>query len=79
MTGMQRNAEIAGDTLSVPQAQRRPPALAQIPQGSGEREAAILAAHATGAYTYRDIAEHFRVHLATFGRLVRGGMQQCEH
>ena len=81
VTRMQRNAQIAGDTLSVPRAQRRPPAppLAQIARDCGERNAAIVAAYATGAYTYRDIAEHFGVHLATVGRLVRRGMQQCEN
>jgi len=75
---MQRNAQHAGDRLSVPRAQRRPlgPPLAQIAQDCGEGNAAMLAASATGAYTYRDIAEHFGVHLATVGRLVRWGMQQ---
>jgi putative transposase len=81
VTRMQRNAQITGDTLSVPQAQRRPPALplAQIARHSGERNAAIVTAYATGAYTYREIAEHFGVHLATVGRCVRRGMQQCEN
>ena len=81
VTRMQSKARIAGDTLSVPQAQRRPPAppLAQIAQERGERNAAIVAAYATGAYTYREIAEHFGVHLATVGRLVRRGMQECEN
>ena len=81
VTRMQSKAQIAGDTLSVPQAQRGPPAppLAQIAQDSGERNAAIVAAYATGAYTYREIAEYFGVHLATVGRLVRTGVQQCEN
>jgi putative transposase len=80
VTRMQRNAQTAGDTLSVPQAQRRPPAptLGQIARDCGERNAAMVTADATGAYTYRDVAEHFGVHLATVGRLVRRGMQQCE-
>ncbi|MGA7983088.1 MAG: sigma factor-like helix-turn-helix DNA-binding protein, partial [Chromatiaceae bacterium] len=74
-------AEIGGDRLSVPLAQRGPPAqpLAQIAEDSGERNAAMVAAYAMGAYTYREIAEHFGVHLATVGRLVRRGMQQCEN
>ena len=81
VTRMQRNAQIAGDTLSAPQAQRRPPALplAQIAQDSGERNAAIVAAYATGAYTYRELAEHFGADFATVLRLVRKGMQQCEN
>jgi transposase len=36
----------------------------------------MVAAYATGASTYREIAEHFGVHLATMGRLVRRRMQQ---
>jgi len=78
---MQRKAKIERDGLSVPQAQRRPPApsLVQIAQGSTGRNAAIVAAYATGAYTYREIAEHFGVHLATVGRIVRRAMQRCEH
>ena len=38
-----------------------------------------VAAYATGAYTYREIAEHLGVHLATVGRIVRKAMQQCEN
>jgi putative transposase len=74
---MQRKAKIESDSLSVPQVQRRPlaPSLVQIAQASTGRNAAIVAACATGAYTYREIAEYFDVHLATVGRLVRRGMQ----
>ncbi|MEA3275746.1 MAG: helix-turn-helix domain-containing protein [Pseudomonadota bacterium] len=39
----------------------------------------MVAAYATGAYSYREIAAHFGVHLATVGRIVRGAMQQCEN
>jgi hypothetical protein len=80
VTRVQRNARIAGDPRSVPQAQRRPPAspLGQIVRDSGERNAAMVAAYATDASTYREIAEHFGAHLATGGRLVRRGMQQCK-
>ena len=63
-------AQIAGDRLSVPQAQRRPPpaSLAQIAEQSIGRNAAIVAAYATGAYTYREIADYFGVHLVAVGR-----------
>ena len=44
-----------------------------------ERNVAIVSAYATGAYSYREIAEHFNVHLATVGRIVRNAMQQCEN
>ena len=78
---MQAQAEVEGDTLSIPRAQRRPPPppLSQIAARPGGRNAAIVAAYATGAYSYREIAEYFRVHLATGGRIVRGALQQCEN
>ena len=78
---MQNKAKIEGDALTVPQAQRRPPAppLADIAASHTDRNAAIVAAYATGAYSYREIAEHFGVHLATVGRIVRQVMQQCEN
>ena len=36
--------------------------------------AAMVAAYATGAHCYREIAEYFGVHLATVGRIVRKAM-----
>ncbi|MEN8130092.1 MAG: helix-turn-helix domain-containing protein [Pseudomonadota bacterium] len=61
--------------------QRRSPApsLADIAVSHGERNAAIVAAYATGAYSYREIAEHFGIHLATVGRIVRRAMLQSEN
>lgn len=81
VTRMQKKAQIEGDRLSVPAAQRRPPppSLAQIAEHAADRDAAIVAAYATGAYTYREIAAHFGVHLATVGRLVRRRMQRREN
>ena len=81
LTRVQSKVQIAGDRLSVPQVQRRPPpaSLAQIAEQSVGRNAAIVAAYATGAYTYREIADYFGVHLATVGRIVRAGMQRYEN
>lgn len=78
---MQEKAKIIGDELTVPEAQRRPPPprLVEIAASHEERNAAIVSAYATGAYSYREIAEHFNVHLATVGRIVRRAMQQCEN
>jgi len=78
---MQRQAAIRGDVLSVPHRQRRPPAppLAQIAAASTDRNSAIVAAYATGAYSYKEIAEHFGLHLATVGRVIRREMQRCEN
>jgi len=77
LTRVQSKVQIAGDRLSVPQVQRRPPpaSLAQIAEQSVGRNAAIVAAYATGAYTYREIAGYFGVHMATVGRIVRRKMQ----
>jgi len=75
---MQAKAQVQGDVLTVPKAQRRPPApaLSDIAASHPERNTAIMAAYATGAYSYREIAEQFGVHLATVGRVVRRSMQQ---
>ncbi len=74
---MQSKAQVSGDELTVPRAQRRSPApsLATLAAGHGERDAAIVAAYATGAYSYREIAAHFGLHLATVGRIVRAAMR----
>jgi REP element-mobilizing transposase RayT len=73
---VQAEAQLEGDALSVPQAQRRPPppSLADIAARHPERNDAILAAYSTGAYSYREIGKHFGVHLATVGRIVRNAM-----
>ncbi|BAU48576.1 toxin RelE [Sulfurifustis variabilis] len=78
---MQRKAELHGDELSIPRAQRRAPApsLAVIAVKHRDRDDAIVAAHSTGAYSYRELAEHFGLHLATIGRIVRARMQQGEN
>ncbi len=78
---MQAKAKIDGDASTVPQTQRRAPAptLRHIAARHQGRNAAIVAAYATGAYSYREIAEYFGVHLATVGRIVRAEMQRCEN
>ncbi len=73
---MQAKAEIGENELSIPRAQRRGPAppLEEIARRYGERDDAIVQAYATGAYSYREIAEFFDIHLATVGRVVRKNM-----
>ncbi len=58
---------------AIPLAQQRPPAppLEEIASRYPTRDAAIAAAHATGAYSYQQIAEVFGVHFTTVGRVVR--------
>ena len=77
---MQARAKLQGDALSIPRAQRRAPApsLAALEVKYRDRDKAIIAAYATGAYSYRQIAEHFGLHLATIGRIVRAPMLQGE-
>ncbi|HEY0719988.1 MAG TPA: addiction module toxin RelE, partial [Gammaproteobacteria bacterium] len=77
---MQKKMNPAGDTLSIPKAQRRGPApsLDSIAAKHRERNGAIIAAYATGCYSYREIAEFFGLHLATVGRVIRQTMLQSE-
>ena len=42
-------------------------------------ELAIVTADGTGVYSYREIAEHFQLHLAIVGRIIRIRMLQCEN
>jgi putative transposase len=55
---MQSRADVKGDTLAIPRAQRRPPppSLAEIAAHHGERNATIAVAYTTGPYSYRQIA-----------------------
>jgi len=48
----------------IPKVQRRrpPPSLKQIKRRADNRDAAIIAAHATGEYSYTQIGEFFRLH-----------------
>ena len=77
VTTMQAQANTQGDALPIPRAQRRPPpsSLADIAARHPTRNAAIIAAYATGAYTYKEIAAYFGIHLASVGRIVREAMQ----
>lgn len=78
---MQKKARVQGDELTIPRSQRRapPPLIAEIEGRHSERDDAIVAAYSTGAYSYREIAEHFGLHLATVGRIIRKRMLQCEN
>src|SRR5699024_7543248 len=70
---VQAQMKIRGDELSVPKRQRRAPAasLDEIARQHPERNNAIEAAYATGAYSYDAIAAYHGVHPATVGRVVR--------
>ena len=42
-----------------------------IAEAHESRNNAIVAAHATGAYSYQQIAEFFGLHFTTIGKIVR--------
>lgn len=71
---MQAHSQTGKDDVQIPLAQRRPlpPPLEKIERDAKDRNSAILAAYATGAYSYQQIAEHFGVHFTTVGRIIRG-------
>ena len=73
---MQAKMEVdVREDVQIPVAQRRAPApsLAEIAQDAPDRNAAIVAAHATGVYSYQEIAGFFGIHFTTVGRVVRRG------
>jgi len=57
----------------VPRRQRAWRSLAQYEKESPDRDAAIRAAYASGAYTLAQIGDHFGLHYATVSRLARRG------
>jgi putative transposase len=71
---LEKMSALANDTVKeVPRAQRRPVALDLLSytQNTGDRDAAMAQAFATGAFTMRAIADAFGVHYATVSRAVR--------
>lgn len=70
---MHRMRTTGSDDVNIPAAQRRSPAppLSAIAAAHPARDAAMAAAHATGQYSYQQIAEFFGVHFTTVGRAVR--------
>jgi DNA-directed RNA polymerase specialized sigma24 family protein len=59
--------------ISIDHRRPPPPTLTQIEERSPDRNTAIVKAHATGAYSYQQIAEHFGLHFTTVGKVVRRG------
>lgn len=70
---MQAMTARSSQDVNIPKVQRRPPApsLHQIAQAHSSRDAAIVAAYATGEYSYQQIAAYFGLHFTTVGRVVR--------
>jgi putative transposase len=44
-------------------------------ESTPDKNAAIIAAHATGGYSYQQIAEYFGMHFTSVGRILRGGRE----
>jgi REP element-mobilizing transposase RayT len=61
------------EDVNVPRAQRRPPppSLEDIVRSNPDRDAAIIAAYASGGYSYQDIGSHFGLHFTTVAKIVR--------
>jgi REP element-mobilizing transposase RayT len=72
---MQAHPHPSKDDVQIPHVQRRPPppTLAEVEGRARDRNAAIIAAYATGAYSYQQLSAHFGIHFTTVGRIVRGG------
>lgn len=72
---MQARLESGKDDVQIPLAQRRPPppSLAEIEKRISGRNEAIVAAYATGGYSYQQLADYFGVHFTTVGKIVRNG------
>jgi len=75
MQRMQVHLQSGKDDVQIPFAQRRPLPLPleEIERHAQGRNAAIVEAHATGGYSYQQLADYFGVHFTTVGRIVRGG------
>jgi putative transposase len=70
---MQSQCKGLATTVGVPKAQRRPPAppLDALVLQYANRNEAIVAAYATGAYSYQQIADFYGVHFTTIGKILR--------
>lgn len=73
VTRTQAKLKRTADTVNVPRVPRRapPPPLAAFARRHRDRDAAIVAAYASGGYSYREIGAYFGLHVATIGRIVR--------
>lgn len=70
---MQAHRQAGKDDVQIPITQRRPPPppLLEIERHAQGRNSAIVAAYATGGYSYQQLAEYFGVHFTTVGKIVR--------
>lgn len=69
-------ARAKAPSREVPRKQRVQKSLAQHERAASDRDSAIRAAYASGAYTLKAIGEHFGLHYATVSRIARAEMWQ---
>ena len=69
----QRNLGDESEDVQIPKLQRHAPptTLDELAENAPSRDVAIIAAYATGAYSYTDIGAFFGLHFATVGKIVR--------
>ena len=70
---MQDKIKKLSQDVNIPKVQRRSPArpLKEIEKTCASRNVAIVAAYATGEYSYQQLADFFNVHFTTVGNIVR--------
>jgi putative transposase len=73
VAGMLANDESTGEAIGVPKVQRRVPAppLELLASGYATRDAGIVAAYATGEYSYQQIGQFYGLHFTSVGNIVR--------
>ncbi|MCB1984246.1 MAG: transposase [Burkholderiales bacterium] len=81
VTEMQNRIGKEKDDLNIPRQQRRPIArpLSEIAAQYSDRNAAIIAAYKTGAYSQREIGEIYQLHPTTIGAIVRKKSKNRRH
>lgn len=77
VTRMQAMDEGLSTRVGVPKAQKRPPAptLQTLALTLESRNQVIVAAHATGSYSYQQIADFYGLHFTTVGKIVRNARE----
>ena len=70
---MQAKTKMLSKDVNATRVQKRPPAppLQAIVEAHESRNHAIVAAYASGAYSYQQIAELFGLHFTAIGKIVR--------
>jgi DNA-directed RNA polymerase specialized sigma24 family protein len=70
---VQAKADQSKENINIPKLQRRapPPSLETLMFLHPDRNQAIIAAYANGAYSYQQISDFFGMHFTTVGKIVR--------